>query len=74
MDELKKLDEKTFLEEVFDGVPQAEISMEDLNAGFDMIAAFKKPTSLASNSDARRELKKTQFRLNKKKVGEDKII
>jgi len=74
MDELKKLDEKTFLE-VFDGVPQAEISMEDLNAGMDMIAALAAKTNfLASNSDARRELKQNSISLNKEKVGEDKII
>jgi tyrosyl-tRNA synthetase len=74
MDELKKLDEKTFLE-VFDGVPQAEISMEDLNAGLDMIAALAAKTNfLASNSDARRELKQNSIYLNKEKVGEDKII
>jgi tyrosyl-tRNA synthetase len=35
MDDLKKLDEKTFLE-VFDGVPQAEISKEALNEGLDL--------------------------------------
>ncbi|RBA29982.1 tyrosine--tRNA ligase [Flavobacterium tibetense] len=74
MDELKKLDEKTFLE-VFDGVPQAEISTEDLNAGLDMIAALAAKTNfLASNSDARRELKQNSISLNKVKVGEDKII
>ncbi|EAZ95340.1 putative tyrosyl-tRNA synthetase 1 [Flavobacteria bacterium BAL38] len=74
MDELKKLDEKTFLE-VFEGVPQAEISMEDLNAGLDMIAALAAKTNfLASNSDARRELKQNSISLNKEKVGEDKII
>ena len=74
MEELKKLDEKTFLE-VFDGVPQAEISMEDLNGGIDMIAALAAKTNfLASNSDARRELKQNSISLNKEKVGEDKII
>ena len=74
MEELKKLDEKTFLE-VFDGVPQAEISIEDLNAGLDMIAALAAKTNfLASNSDARRELKQNSISLNKEKVGEDKII
>jgi tyrosyl-tRNA synthetase len=71
MDELKKLDEKTFLE-VFDGVPQAEISMEELNEGLDMIAALSAKTNfLASNSDARRELKQNAISLNKEKVAED---
>ncbi len=71
MDELKKLDEKTFLE-VFDGVPQAEISKEELNEGLDMIAALSAKTNfLASNSDARRELKQNAISLNKEKVAED---
>jgi tyrosyl-tRNA synthetase len=71
MDELKKLDEKTFLE-VFDGVPQAEISKEALNEGLDMIAALSAKTNfLASNSDARRELKQNAISLNKEKVAED---
>ncbi|MEY2738119.1 MAG: hypothetical protein RL259_28 [Bacteroidota bacterium] len=74
MDELKKLDEKTFLE-VFDGVPQAEISKAELSEGLDMIAALSAKTNfLASNSDARRELKQNAISLNKEKVGEDKII
>lgn len=71
MDDLKKLDEKTFLE-VFDGVPQAEISKEALNEGLDMIAALSAKTNfLASNSDARRELKQNAISLNKEKVTED---
>jgi tyrosyl-tRNA synthetase len=71
MDELKKLDEKTFLE-VFDGVPQAEISKEELNEGLDMIAALSAKTNfLTSNSDARRELKQNAISLNKEKVAED---
>ena len=74
MDELKKLDEKTFLE-VFDGVPQAEISKGELSEGLDMIAALSAKTNfLASNSDARRELKQNAISLNKEKVGEDKMI
>ena len=71
MDELKKLDEKTFLE-VFEGVPQAELTKADLSDGLDMIAALSAKTNfLASNSDARRELKQNAISLNKEKVGED---
>lgn len=71
MDDLKQLDEKTFLE-VFDGVPQAEISATDLSEGLDMIAALSAKTGfLASNSDARRELKQNAISLNKVKVSED---
>ena len=74
MDDLKKLDETTFLE-VFEGVPQAEISKEDVENGIDMIAALSAKTNfLASNSDARRELKQNSISLNKEKIVEDYII
>jgi tyrosyl-tRNA synthetase len=74
MDELKKLDEKTFLE-VFDGVPMVELTMNDIEEGLDMIAAMAAKTNfLASNGEARRELKQNAVSLNKEKVQEDRII
>ena len=74
MDDLKKLDAKTFLE-VFEGVPQAEVSRGDIENGMDMIAALSAKTGfLASNSDARRELKQNSISLNKEKIGESYII
>lgn len=74
IEDLKKLDEKTFLE-VFDGVPMAELTIADLEEGLDMIGALAAKTNfLASNSDARRELKQNAISVNKEKVGEDKVI
>lgn len=71
MDDLKKLDVATFLE-VFDGVPQAEVSVDDINEGLDMIAALSAKTNfLASNSDARRELQQNSISLNKEKIAAD---
>lgn len=73
-DHLKKLDENTFLE-VFDGVPQAEISMNDIEAGLDMIGALSAKTQfLTSNGEARRELKQNSISVNKEKVDENYII
>ncbi|MEP3209067.1 MAG: tyrosine--tRNA ligase [Maribacter sp.] len=74
-DALKKLDEKTFLD-VFDGVPQAEISKSVLNGeGLDMIGALAAQTGfLASNGEARRELKQNSISVNKEKVQEDYMI
>ncbi len=73
-DNLKKLDEKTFLD-VFEGVPQAEISKADLENGLDMIAALSAKTGfLASNGEARRELKQNSISVNKEKVKEDYTI
>ncbi len=72
--DLKKLNEKTFLE-VFEGVPQAEVSKEDINNGLDMIAALAAKTGfLGSNGEARRELKQNSISVNKEKVKEDYII
>lgn len=72
--DLKQLDEKTFLD-VFEGVPQSLISKEDLENGLDMIGALSAKTSfLGSNSEARRELKQNSISVNKEKVKEDYLI
>ncbi len=72
--DLKQLDEKTFLD-VFDGVPQAQISRGDLADGLDMIGALAAKTGfLASNGEARRELKLNSISVNKEKVKEDYLI
>ena len=73
-DDLKKLNEKTFLD-VFEGVPQAEITREEIENGLDMIGALAAKTGfLASNWEARRELKQNSISVNKEKVGEDYTI
>lgn len=72
--DLKSLDEATFLD-VFNGVPQAEISMAEFNDGLDMIAALSAKTQfLKSNGDARRALKENSIAVNKEKVKEDYLI
>lgn len=73
-DDLKKLDAKTFLD-VFEGVPQAQLTKEDLRNGLDMIAALSAKTGfLGSNGEARRELKQNSISVNKEKVKEDFLI
>jgi len=73
-EDLKQLDEETFLD-VFDGVPQAEISNEDIETGLDMISAMATKTQfLDSNSEARRALKENAISVNKEKVKKDYII
>jgi len=70
-DDLKSLDEQTFLD-VFDGVPQATVSKEDFNEGLSMIDALAAKTNfLKSNGDARRALKENSISVNKEKVKED---
>lgn len=74
-DDLKKLDEQTFLD-VFDGVPQATIAKQEIdNDGLDMIGALAAKTNfLKSNGDARRALKENSIAVNKEKVKEDYVI
>ena len=69
-EDLKTLDEKTFLD-VFDGVPQAEISKKEIKDGIDIIAALAEKTGfLKSNGEARRALKENSISVNKEKVTE----
>jgi len=73
-DDIKTLDEATFLD-VFEGVPQAEISKADFENGLDMIAALSAKTNfLSSNGEARRALKENSVSVNKEKVSEVYII
>ncbi|MBD0777077.1 tyrosine--tRNA ligase [Maribacter sp. ANRC-HE7] len=73
-EDLKGLDEKTFLD-VFEGVPQANIPMSELDNGLDMIGALAAKTGfLGSNGEARRELKQNSISVNKEKVKEDYLI
>ncbi len=70
-EDLKKLTNAQFLE-VFDGVPQAIISKEDISAGISMIDVLASKTGfLASNGEARRELKANAVSVNKEKVTEE---
>lgn len=70
-DDLKQLDSATFLE-VFDGVPQAEISRADIDAGLNIVDALAgKGGFLASNSEARRALKENAISVNRDKVKEE---
>ena len=72
--DLLELDEHTFLE-VFEGVPQAEVSKEFIENGLDMIGALADKTGfLKSNGEARRALKENSVAVNKEKVGEDFMI
>ncbi len=69
-EDLKKLDRKTFLE-VFEGVPQSEISQSDLKEGIDMVPLLASHTNfLKSNGEAWRALSENSISVNKQKVGE----
>ena len=73
-DDLKKLDSATFLE-VFDGVPQAEITKSDLSSGLDIIVILNEKTGFfKSNGEARRALTANSISVNREKVKEDFVL
>ncbi len=72
--ELKLLDEQTFLD-VFEGVPQAELSKAELKEGFGIVEALhEKSGFLKSNGEARRALKENSISVNKEKVQEGFLL
>jgi tyrosyl-tRNA synthetase len=73
-DDLKQLDETTFLE-VFDGVPQAEITKTDIENGIDIVTVLNEKTGFfKSNGEARRALTANSISVNKEKVKEDYVL
>ena len=70
-EDLMKLSDQDFLS-VFEGVPQSEISLQELNEGISIVDALvSKSGFLKSNGEARRELKANSISVNKEKVSED---
>ena len=68
-DNLKALDEETFLD-VFEGVPQAEISKEDLKE--ELLEIFATKTDfMKSKGEARRALQQNSISVNKDKITEE---
>ncbi len=73
-DDLKQLNEKTFLE-IFEGVPQAEVSIAAMEAGLDIVIVLSEQTGfLKSNGEARRALKENSISVNRDKVQEGYIL
>jgi tyrosyl-tRNA synthetase len=73
-EDLRSLSEKDFFA-VFEGVPQASVSISDFQSGLSIIEALAAKTGfLSSNGEARRELKANAVSVNKEKVAEDYIL
>ena len=73
-DDLKQLDDATFLE-VFDGVPQAEISKSEIERGINIVEVLNEKTGfLKSNGEARRALSANSIAVNKEKVNEEFVL
>lgn len=73
-EDLKQLDEKTFLD-IFEGVGQSEVAKADIEAGLTIVDALAANSNLASsNGDARRSLQANSISVNKEKVAEDYVV
>jgi tyrosyl-tRNA synthetase len=73
-EDLRSLSEKDFFA-VFEGVPQASVSISDFQSGLSIVEALAAKTGfLSSNGEARRELKANAVSVNKEKVAEDYIL
>src|SRR5690554_1197834 len=73
-DEFKQLDSNTFLE-AFEGVPQAEIPMSDLENGINIVEALNtKSGFFKSNKEARRALEANSISINREKVQDGFIL
>lgn len=73
-DDLKQLDEATFLE-VFEGVPQAEIDRTEIETGINIVDVLNEKTSFfKSNGEARRALTANSISVNKEKVTEEFVL
>ncbi|MBB1192951.1 tyrosine--tRNA ligase [Flavobacterium sp. SOK18b] len=73
-DDLKQLDQATFLD-VFDGVPQAEISRNEIEAGINIVDVLNEKTGfLKSNGEARRALTANSISVNREKITEEFVL
>ena len=72
--DLKELDEATFLD-VFEGVPQAIISRNEIEVGLDIVTVLNEKTGfMKSNGEARRALSANSISVNKEKVTEEFLL
>ena len=73
-EDLQKLSEDDFLA-VFDGVPTFQLPKAEFEQGIGIVDALGNRTGfLASNGEARRELKSNAVSVNKEKVGEELVL
>lgn len=72
--DLKQLDEATFLD-VFDGVPQAKIALNEIESGINIVDVLNEKTGfLKSNGEARRALAANSISVNREKVTEEFVL
>ena len=73
-EQLKNIEERDLLD-IFEGVPQFEVSMSSIQDGAQIIDLLAQQSQVfTSNGDARRMLNSNAVSVNKLKVGEDKLV
>jgi tyrosyl-tRNA synthetase len=72
-EDLRKLSSETLME-IFEGVPQGDVSSAELSAGLSIVDALVKSGFMKSNGEARRALQEGSISVNKVKVDAERVI
>ncbi len=72
-EDLRRLSRETLME-IFEGVPQGEVSREELSNGFSIMDALVKSGFIKSNGEARRALQEGSISVNKMKVDAERVL
>jgi len=72
-EDLRKLSSETLME-IFEGVPQGDVSREELSAGLSIVDALVKSGFMKSNGEARRALQEGSISVNKVKVDVERML
>ena len=73
-EQLKSIEERDLLD-IFEGVPQFQVSLSSIESGVQIVDLLAQQSQVfASNGEARRMLKSNAVSVNKLKVGEDKLV
>jgi tyrosyl-tRNA synthetase len=72
-EDLRKLSSETLME-IFEGVPQGDVTREELSAGLSIVDALVKSGFMKSNGEARRALQEGSISVNKVKVDTERVL
>ena len=72
-EDLRKLSSETLME-IFEGVPQGDVSSAELSAGLSIVDALVKSGFMKSNGEARRALQEGSISVNKVKVDAERML
>jgi tyrosyl-tRNA synthetase len=72
-EDLRKLSSETLME-IFEGVPQGDITRDELSAGLSIVDALVRSGFMKSNGEARRALQEGSISVNKVKVDAERAL